>query len=111
MTDHEARLAEMSRTLRMYRADLGDGMTAERIRAMSMSEFARYRATVFGDEDTAPTRPTSAPVTDEAKQHDEAGPRVDDVPTMPDFRHMSMDDYAHVRARYIRPGNNRGIFS
>jgi hypothetical protein len=107
MTDHEARLAEMSRTLRMYRAPVDDGMTAERIRAMSISEFARYRASVFGDEDTATTRP---PVADEAKQHDEAGPRVDDMPPMPDFRQMSMDDYQAIRHNYIRRGSNRGLF-
>jgi hypothetical protein len=107
-TDHEARLEMLSRAYRMMRADMGD-MTAEQIRAMPMSEFAKLRATVLGDEaDPTPTRPTVAPVDDEPR-----GTYAEDMPEhmgVPDFERMGMDEYRAVRNRYIRPTTARGIF-
>lgn len=104
--EQTARLDALSRAFRMSQADLGDQLTAERIREMGMSEYAKIRARVLGDDaDTsAPTRPTSAPV---AVHEAPRGQYVDDVP---DFGRMSMTDYAQIRAQYIRPGSGRGIF-
>lgn len=101
--EQTARLDELSRAFRMARADL-DGMTSQRINDMPMSEYAKLRADVLGDEATTPTRPTVAPVADDTTMH---GAYVEDVP---DFGHMGMSEYRAVRHHYIRPGTGRGLF-
>lgn len=102
--DHEARLDQLSHAFRMAH-ELDGQFTAEQIHDMPMSEFAKLRASVLGDEaDPMPTRPVVAPVADEA-QH---GTYAEDMP--PDFRNMGMSEYRAVRNQFIRPGNARGLF-
>jgi hypothetical protein len=97
--EQSARLDELSRAYHMMRADPGDDMTTQRVRDMPMSEFAKLRASVLGDEaDPTPTTPTVAPVPDDTTPH---GARSDDMP--PDFRNMGMTEYSAVRSRFIRP--------
>jgi hypothetical protein len=98
----------MSRAFRMMRADLPDDMTAEQIRDMPMSDFAKLRASVLGDEATTPTRPTVAPVADEPHGH-----YAEDMPEhmgVPNFKDMGMSEYRAVRNHYIRPTSARGLF-
>jgi len=106
--EQSARLDELSRAYRMMRADLGDDMTAQRVRDMPMSDFAKLRASILGDQaDTAPTTPTVAP---DDTMH---GTYADDMAEhtgVPNFKDMGMGEYRAVRSQFIRPGSGRGLF-